>query len=212
MKTFHQWQTKVTAAALTGAALFTLGTAPLALAAEPAETAGSEARVQHHMPPMRPFQPDFRIKQMVKEGKITQEQAEKLKKAMADFQEKQAKERQKFMKSLPGKTGISEATLRELMVPPRFRHGPGPQLRLQQLVKDGTVTEKEAAALEKAFKDHQPQTGQRPAEGQRPDRQQMEQKLSEETGISTSRLQEISQLMHQQGPQGEAPQGPEEEQ
>ena len=49
---------------------------------------------------------------MVKEGKITQEQADKLKKAIADFQEKQAKERQKFMKGLPGKTGISESTLR----------------------------------------------------------------------------------------------------
>lgn len=141
MKAFHTWHKKVMAVTLAGSAAFTLGAAPLAMAAEPAETAaeapaetGTEARASwpEHMPPMRPFQPDFRIKKLVKEGKITQEQADKLKKAFADFQEKQAKERQKFMKSLPGKTGISESTLRELMAPPRFRHGPGPQLQPQQ--------------------------------------------------------------------------------
>lgn len=215
MKTFHTWQNKVVAVALAGAAAFTLGTAPLALASEPAAAAGSETRAQRKMPPLRPFRPDFRINQMVKEGKITQEQADKLKKALSDFQAKQAKERQKFMKSLPGKTGISEATLREIMMPRRFMHGPGPQLRLQQLVKDGSVTEQEAAALEKSFQNHRPQAGQRPAEGQRPDPQQMLQKMSEETGISTSRLQEIMQHMHQQGPQGpqgEAPQEPEDAQ
>lgn len=144
MTTFQHWHKKVTAVVLAGAAALTLGTAPLAMAAEPAETAGSEARVQHHMPPMRPFQPDFRIKQMVKEGKITREQAEKLKKAMADFQEKQAKERQKFMKSLPDKTGISESTLRELMVPPRFHRGPGPQLQQGQQGTQEKVPQEEA--------------------------------------------------------------------
>lgn len=145
MKTFQAWHKKLAAVTLAGAAAFTLGAASLVLAAEPAETeteapaaTGTEARAPRpgHMPPMRPFQPDFRIKKMVKEGKITQEQADKLKKAFADFQEKQAKERQKFMKSLPGKTGISESTLRELMVPPRFRHGPGPRLQPQQGTQD----------------------------------------------------------------------------
>lgn len=137
MNTFHTWQKKFLAVTLAGTAAFTLGAAPLAMAAEPAETASettAEARAPRpgHMPPMRPFQPDFRINKMVKEGKITQEQADKLKKAIADFQEKQAKERKKFMKGLPGKTGISKSTLRELMVPRRFRHGPGPRLQQGQ--------------------------------------------------------------------------------
>lgn len=212
MKTFHTWQNKVLTVTLAGTAAFAMGTASLALASELAAADGSETCAQRQMTPLRPFRPDFRINQMVKEGKITQEQADKLKKALADFQEKQAKGRQKFMKSLPSKTGISEATLRELMAPPRFRHGPGPQLRLQQLVKDGSVTEQEAAALEKSFQNHRAQAGQRPAEGQRPDPQQLAQKLSEETGISTSRLQEIMRLMHQQRPQGEAPREPEDAQ
>lgn len=139
MQTFQSWQKKFLAVTLAGTAAFTLGAAPLAMAAEPAETAQStEARKPGKMPPMRPFGPDFRIKKMVKEGKITQEQADKLKKAIADFQEKQAKERQKFMKGLPGKTGIPESILRELMAPPRFRHGPGPQLQQGQ---QGTQTE-----------------------------------------------------------------------
>lgn len=213
MKSLRSWKKSVLAAALAGTAAFMIGTAPFAVA-QAAETtdaaAGASTRVgtAAQMPPMRPFGPELRIKQMVQQGKITSEQAEKLKKAIADFHEKQEKDHQKFIKSLPSKTGISETTLQELMAPPRIHRGKGqgPQQRLQQLVKDGSVTEKEAAALEQAFKNHQPQAGQLSMQGQRPDRQQMEKQLSEETGISTSRLQEIMKLLHPQRPQGDAPQ------
>ena len=118
------------------------------------------------------------------------------------------------MKSLPDKTGISEATLREIMAPPRMLRGSGPQQRLQQLVKDGSITQSEATALEQSFKKHHPGQGQppkAPARGQKPDRQKLEQELSEETGISTDRLQEIMQLMHQQGPRNGGFQAPADE-
>ena len=174
--------------------------------------ASTRPKMTRQMPPIHPgIGQNARIDRMVQQGKITSEQANKLKKAIADFREKEAKDHQKFMKSLPNKTGISEETLREIMAPPRLRRGFGPQARLQQLVKDGSITQSEATALEQSFQKHHSRQGQppkAPADGQRPDRQKLEQELSQETGISTTRLQEIMQLMHQQGPRDEAPQAP----
>ena len=174
--------------------------------------ASTRPKMTRQMPPIHPgIGQNARIDRMVQQGKITSEQANKLKKAIADFREKEAKDHQKFMKSLPNKTGISEETLREIMAPPRLRRGFGPQARLQQLVKDGSITQSEATALEQSFQKHHSRQGQppkAPADGQKPDRQKLEQELSQETGISTTRLQEIMQLMHQQGPRDEAPQAP----
>lgn len=217
MKMLHTWQRRTLAAVLAGTAAVMIGVAPFTVA-QAADTtdaaAGASTRPQmiRQMPPIHPgIGQNARIDRMVQQGKITSEQADKLKKAIADFREKEAKDHQKFMKSLPDKTGISEETLREIMAPLRLRRGFGPQARLQQLVKDGSITQSEATALEQSFQKHHPRQGQppqAPADGQRQDRQKLEQELSQETGISTTRLQEIMQLMHQQGPRDEAPQAP----
>jgi polyhydroxyalkanoate synthesis regulator phasin len=210
MKMLHTWQRRTLAAVLAGTAAVMIGVAPFAIAqaadtADAAAGASTRPKMTRQMPPMHPgIGQNARIDRMVQQGKITSEQADKLKKAIADFREKEAKDHQKFMKSLPDKTGISEATLREIMAPPRMLRGSGPQQRLQQLVKDGSITQSEATALEQSFRKHHPRQGQlpkAPADRQRPDRQKLEQELSQETGISTQRLQEIMQLMHQQGPQ-----------
>lgn len=213
MKMLHTWQRRTLAAVLAGTAAVMIGVAPFAIAqaadtADAAAGASTRPQMTRKMPPARPGTgQNARIDRMVQQGKITSEQADKLKKAIADFREKEAKDHQKFMKSLPDKTGISEATLREIMAPPRMLRGSGPQ----QLVKDGSITQSEATALEQSFRKHHPGQGQPSkalADGQRPDRQKLEQELSQETGISTTRLQEIMQLMHQQGPQDGAAQAP----
>lgn len=214
MKMLHTWQRRTLAAVLAGTAAVMIGVAPAQAADTTDAAAGASTRpkMTRQMPPIHPgIGQNARIDRMVQQGKITSEQANKLKKAIADFREKEAKDHQKFMKSLPNKTGISEETLREIMAPPRLRRGFGPQARLQQLVKDGSITQSEATALEQSFQKHHSRQGQppkAPADGQRPDRQKLEQELSLETGISTTRLQEIMQLMHQQGPRDEAPQAP----
>ena len=217
MKMLHTWQRRTLAAVLAGTAAVMIGVAPFTIAqaadtTDAAAGASTRPKMTRQMPPIHPgIGQNARIDRMVQQGKITSEQANKLKKAIADFREKEAKDHQKFMKRLPNKTGISEETLREIMTPPRLRRGFGPQARLQQLVKDGSITQSEATALEQSFQKHHSQQGQppkAPADGQRPDRQKLEQELSQETGISTTRLQEIMQLMHQQGPRDEAPQAP----
>lgn len=217
MKMLHTWQRRTLAAVLAGTAAVMIGVAPFTIAqaadaTDAAAGASTRPKMTRQMPPIHPgIGQNARIDRMVQQGKITSEQANKLKKAIADFREKEAKDHQKFMKSLPNKTGISEETLREIMAPPRLRRGFGPQARLQQLVKDGSITQSEATALEQRFQKHHSRQGQppkAPADGQRPDRQKLEQELSQETGISTTRLQEIMQLMHQQGPRDEAPQAP----
>lgn len=217
MKMLHTWQRRTLAAVLAGTAAVMIGVAPFTIAqaadtTDAAAGASTRPKMTRQMPPIHPgIGQNARIDRMVQQGKITSEQANKLKKAIADFREKEAKDHQKFMKSLPNKTGISEETLREIMAPPRLRRGFGPQARLQQLVKDGSITQSEATALEQSFQKHYSRQGQppkAPADGQRPDRQKLEQELSQETGISTTRLQEIMQLMHQQGPRDEAPQAP----
>lgn len=214
MKMLHTWQRRTLAAVLAGTAAVMIGVAPAQAADTTDAAAGASTRpkMTRQMPPIHPgIGQNARIDRMVQQGKITSEQANKLKKAIADFREKEAKDHQKFMKSLPNKTGISEETLREIMAPPRLRRGFGPQARLQQLVKDGSITQSEATALEQSFQKHHSRQGQppkAPADGQRPDRQKLEQELSLETGISTTRLQEIMQLMHQQGPRDEASQAP----
>lgn len=217
MKMLHTWQRRTLAAVLAGTAAVMIGVAPFTIAqaadtTDAAAGASTRPKMTRQMPPIHPgIGQNACIDRMVQQGKITSEQANKLKKAIADFREKEAKDHQKFMKSLPNKTGISEETLREIMAPPRLRRGFGPQARLQQLVKDGSITQSEATALEQRFQKHHSRQGQppkAPADGQRPDRQKLEQELSQETGISTTRLQEIMQLMHQQGPRDEAPQAP----
>lgn len=217
MKMLHTWQRRTLAAVLAGTAAVMIGVAPFTIAqaadtTDAAAGASTRPKMTRQMPPIHPgIGQNARIDRMVQQGKITSEQANKLKKAIADFREKEAKDHQKFMKSLPNKTGISEETLREIMAPPRLRRGFGPQARLQQLVKDGSITQSEATALEQSFQKHHSRQGQppkAPADGQRPDRQKLEQELSQETGISTTRLQEIMQLMHQQGPRDEAPKAP----
>lgn len=217
MKMLHTWQRRTLAAVLAGTAAVMIGVAPFTIAqaadtTDAAAGASTRPKMTRQMPPIHPgIGQNARIDRMVQQGKITSEQANKLKKAIADFREKEAKDHQKFMKSLPNKTGISEETLREIMAPPRLRRGFGPQARLQQLVKDGSITQSEATALEQSFQKHYSRQGQppkAPADGQRPDRQKLEQELSQETGISTTRLQEIMQLMHQQCPRDEAPQAP----
>lgn len=217
MKMLHTWQRRTLAAVLAGTAAVMIGVAPFTIAqaadtTDAAAGASTRPKMTRQMPPIHPgIGQNARIDRMVQQGKITSEQANKLKKAIADFREKEAKDHQRFMKSLPNKTGISEETLREIMAPPRLRRGFGPQARLQQLVKDGSITQGEATALEQSFQKHHSRQGQplkAPADGQRPDRQKLEQELSQETGISTTRLQEIMQLMHQQGPRDEAPQAP----
>lgn len=217
MKMLHTWQRRTLAAVLAGTAAVMIGVAPFTIAqaadtTDAAAGASTRPKMTRQMPPIHPgIGQNARIDRMVQQGKITSEQANKLKKAITDFREKEAKDHQKFMKSLPNKTGISEETLREIMAPPRLRRGFGPQARLQQLVKDGSITQSEATALEQSFQKHHSRQGQppkAPADGQRPDRQKLEQELSQETGISTTRLQEIMQLMHQQCPRDEAPQAP----
>ena len=217
MKMLHTWQRRTLAAVLAGTAAVMIGVAPFTIAqaadtTDVAAGASTRPKMTRQMPPIHPgIGQNARIDRMVQQGKITSEQANKLKKAIADFREKEAKDHQKFMKSLPNKTGISEETLREIMAPPRLRREFGPQARLQQLVKDGSITQSEATALEQSFQKHHSRQGQppkAPADGQKPDRQKLEQELSQETGISTTRLQEIMQLMHQQGPRDEAPQAP----
>lgn len=217
MKMLHTWQRRTLAAVLAGTAAVMIGVAPFTIAqaadtTDAAAGASTRPKMIRQMPPIHPgIGQNARIDRMVQQGKITSEQADKLKKAIADFREKEAKDHQKFMKSLPDKTGISEEMLREIMAPPRLRRGFGPQARLQQLVKDGSITQSEATALEQSFQKHHSRQGQppkAPADGQRLDRQKLEQELSQETGISTTRLQEIMQLMHQQGPRDEAPQAP----
>ena len=104
--------------------------------------------------------------------------------------------------------------LREIMAPPRMLRGSAPQQRLKQLVKAGTSKQRNATAREQSYITHNPGQGQpskAPARGQKPDRQKLEQELSQETGISTQRLQEIMQLMHQQGPRNGGFQAPADE-
>lgn len=60
-----------------------------------------------------------RLQDMVRDGKISEQQALKLNKAVKKFHAKQAQDRKRFMKSLPERTGISQDTLKELFAPPR---------------------------------------------------------------------------------------------
>lgn len=85
-------------------------------------------RMERHMgpdPAMRPspkLAVSHRVQQLVKDGKITSDQAMKLNEEMQRFQRKQQKERKKFMKSLPDKTGIDKDTLKEIFTSPQRNH------------------------------------------------------------------------------------------
>lgn len=210
----YTWKKRTTAVLLAGTAAVIFAASPYipGQAADAATGATTnQTTVQQHMKRHPGDMRNGRIEQMVSENKITQEQADKLKDAMKEFRGKQAKERLEFMKNLPKKTGIPEATLQQIFTLPPRMGGPrmNPQQHMQQLVQNGSITQQEATALETFFKNHRPdgdnQTDvMKKHTGERPDRQQLLKEMSEETGISTDRLQEIMKLAH---PQGQPPMG-----
>ena len=128
-----------------------------------------------------------RINQMVKNGKLTSEQATKLKNAMEEFKHQQQEARKDFMKSLPDKTGISQDTLKEIFRKPAHHDG---QSRLAALVKAGQVTQEESDALTKFFANHKPG-----AENAPKSHEEAVTMMTKETGISSDRLQEIMKMM-----------------
>lgn len=73
------------------------------------------------------FDFSHRVQDMVREGKITQDQAFKLYDEMDRFERRGHRDHKRFMRSLPDKTGISDATLKELFAPPKkdkkFKNG-----------------------------------------------------------------------------------------
>lgn len=206
---------KMAAITLVGASAAILIAAPYAfVSAEDTTTAVMPCDVAvQHMGPMHQgmrFDMDNRIHQYVTNGKITSEQADKLEKAMQEQFQKQQKNREDFIKNLPGKTGISESTLNEIMRPGagmhrNFRHRGNPDQRLQQLVQNGKVTQDEATALETYFKNHHPRRGFGNSKAMHSTQQQHHQFYTEmchdiatDSGISQSRVEEIMQLMWSQ--------------
>lgn len=73
------------------------------------------------------FDFSHRVQAMVRDGKITQDQAFKLYDEMDRFERRGHRDHKRFMRSLPDKTGISDATLKELFAPPKkdkkFKNG-----------------------------------------------------------------------------------------
>lgn len=126
MKTnFKEYKGRIASICLAGAAAAILTAAPFmpSFAADTDAQAGATTKQtqqtaqqgRHRMPPHPRFNPDQRINQYVSDGTITQDQADKLKKALKEEHEKQQKEHETFMKNLPKKTGISEDTLKKIM-------------------------------------------------------------------------------------------------
>ncbi|MBS5581280.1 MAG: hypothetical protein KHX20_01640 [Megasphaera sp.] len=200
MKQIRTWQKYVAGALLMGTAtvLFSLSSVLPVEAAD--ATSGAST-----MPPQRQEDPmagrvnpiDHNIDTLVQEGKITQDQATKLKKACQDFQKKEQKDHQAFEKSLPSKTGIDESTLKEIFKRPQRRgNHRNPQAQLNSLVAQGKVTQEEATTLDTYFKSHRPDKESTETRAERPDTDSMISQMSEETGISKDRLQEIGTLMH----------------
>lgn len=65
------------------------------------------------------FDFSHRVQAMVRDGKITQDQAFKLYDEMKRFERKGQRDHRRFMHKLPERTGISEDTLKELFAPPK---------------------------------------------------------------------------------------------
>lgn len=127
--TMTTWRKKMASLALAGVAAAFIAAAPSGMAS------AADMRNTPPPPPQRIGAPgpalghgtfafSHRIQAMVRDGKITQEQAFKLNDAVKRFEKKQGKERRKFMKNLPEQTGISEDTLKELFAPPKKRPAP----------------------------------------------------------------------------------------
>lgn len=70
-------------------------------------------------PIVKGFGFSHRVQAMVRDGKITAEQAMKLNRELDKYERRQAKAHKKFVRELPEKTGISEDTLKELFAPPK---------------------------------------------------------------------------------------------
>lgn len=131
-----------------------------------------------------------RITARVTEGKITQEQADKLENIIQEHTNQLIKEREVWIQHLPDKTGISEQTIKEIFARPDYDKVSQPmQTRIAELVQEGQITQAEADSMHHFFVNHKP--GWNRQSGERPDSQNMLQKMAEETGISAERLKEI---------------------
>lgn len=128
MKWILEIRKKMVTLSLVGAAAAIMAAVPYGIAsAADAETGASmpPPKMERPMgpgPAMMPQQKlavSHRVQQMVRDGRITSDQAFKLNDEMKRFQRRQHKERQKFIESLPDRTGIDQDTLKEIFMPPR---------------------------------------------------------------------------------------------
>ncbi len=131
MKWILEIRKKLVAASLVGAAAAIVAAVPYGMAsAADAETGASmpPPRMERRMGPgpVVMQQPKLavshRVQQMVRDGRITADQAFKLNEEIKRFQNKQRKEQRKFITSLPDKIGIDQDTLKEIFAPPQRRH------------------------------------------------------------------------------------------
>lgn len=200
MKQVRTWQKYVAGALLMGTATVLVSLSSV-LPVEAADAAAGASMMptqrQERSLEGRKNPIDHKIDRFVQEGKLTQEQATKLKKECQDFQKKEQRNHQTFEKNLPSKTGIDENTLKELFKrPKRWSYHKNPQEKMNSLVAQGKITQEEATALERFFKNHRPTKEDFQKRAERPDREGMLSLMAEETGISKERLQEIGTLMH----------------
>ena len=131
-----------------------------------------------------------RITAMVTEGKITQEQADKLENVIQEHTNQLIKEREVWIQHLPDKTGISEQIIKEIFARPDYHRTPlQVQNRMAALVQEGQITQTEADSIQNFFVNHKPDWSRQ--NGERPDMRNMWQQMAEETGISAERLKEI---------------------
>ncbi|SDN48629.1 hypothetical protein SAMN05660299_02788, partial [Megasphaera paucivorans] len=113
MKTTLALRQKLLTTVLTGTAVAVLATAsfiPVSAnddSASGLNTPMTAAAPVHHNPMQH------RIAVMIRDGKITQDQADSLHAAMQEFHQQMKADHQKFMAQLPDKTGIAAAVLKE---------------------------------------------------------------------------------------------------
>jgi polyhydroxyalkanoate synthesis regulator phasin len=162
------------------------------------------AHPKRHMDPQKMQK---RMTKLVQDGKITQTEADSIQNFFKNHkpdQNKQKGERpdpQQMLQTMSSETGISSDRLQEIqhmMMPQRQNH----KAMMDQMVKDGKMTQDEETAIQTYFKNNKPNF----KKGERPDKDQMLKDMSQGTGISTDRLQSIMEAMHPQGPKPEAPQ------
>lgn len=125
------WRKKLASFALVGAAAAVMTVMPNS------QASAADMRPGPPPPPHRigmagpgfhgTFDFSHRVQAMVRDGKITQDQAFKLYDEMERFERKGQRDHRRFMHKLPERTGISEDTLKELFAPPqrgqKFRDG-----------------------------------------------------------------------------------------